>query len=154
MTTSMYGTQVKLEDTDDPTTAATDDEPETRDGLTFETAIPVESPANPGTLDEAARKREKKRRKALKATDKKSLKAKLKEKKNSTKVQAVTFPMVALIDEQVRTSIPKELVAKVKEAKSKKHIISSTYPYPKQMKKSHYEEEIELLQIELVKMQA
>ncbi|MGD0619029.1 MAG: polyphosphate kinase 2 [Bryobacteraceae bacterium] len=62
--------------------------------------------------------------------------------------------MVELIDEQVRTSIPPELVARVKEAKSKKHIISSTYPYPKQMKKAHYLEEIELLQIELVKMQA
>ena len=30
---------------------------------------------------------------------------------------AVTFPMVELIDEQVRTSIPEELVAKVKAAK-------------------------------------
>ena len=37
--------------------------------------------------------------------------------------------MVELIDEQVRTSIPEELVAKVKEAKSKKDIISSNYPY-------------------------
>jgi polyphosphate kinase 2 len=62
--------------------------------------------------------------------------------------------MIKLIDEQVRTSIPEELVAKVKAAKSKKYIISSNYPYPKQMKTSQYLEEIELLQIELVKMQA
>ena len=62
--------------------------------------------------------------------------------------------MVALIDEQVRTSIPEELVARVKAAKEKKNIIGASYPYPQQMKKSDYEEEIELLQIELVKMQA
>ncbi len=62
--------------------------------------------------------------------------------------------MVALIDEQVRTSIPPELVARVKQARSKKIIISSNYPYPTQMKESAYLEEVELLQIELVKMQA
>ena len=62
--------------------------------------------------------------------------------------------MVELIDEQVRTSIPEELVAKVKGPRARKHIISSNYPYAKQMKKSEYLEEIELLQIELVKMQA
>jgi len=85
--------------------------------------------------------------------EKKELKKKLKEKKSSTKQQAKSFPMIALIDEQVRTSIPKELVAKVKHAKSKRHIISSGYPYKKQMKNSDYMEEIELLHIELVKMQ-
>jgi polyphosphate kinase 2 len=67
---------------------------------------------------------------------------------------ASAFPMIELIDEQVRRSIPEELVAKVKQAKSKRHIISDHYPYPKQMKKSEYLDEIELLQIELVKMQA
>src|ERR1700733_8079370 len=81
-------------------------------------------------------------------------KNKLKEKKSSAKALAVAFPMVALIDEQVRTSIPEELVARVKGAKSKKIIISSTYPYATQMKASDYLEEVELLQIELVKMQA
>ena len=105
---------------------------------------------NAETAEDAARKAEKKARKA----EKKKLRHKFKEKKHTTKVLAGTFPMVELIDEQVRTSIPPELVARVKEAKSKKHIISSTYPYPKQMKKAHYLEEIELLQIELVKMQA
>ena len=88
------------------------------------------------------------------AAQKKADKKKSKEKKRSTKVQAATFPMIELIDEQVRTSIPEELVAKVKKAKSKKYIISSNYPYPKQMKTSRYLKEIEVLQIELVKMQA
>jgi polyphosphate kinase 2 len=117
-------------------------------------AAPEESPVHPLTLEEAAQKQEKKKMKAEKQEGKKKKKNKLKEKKSSSKILAGTFPMVALIDEQVRTSIPKELVAKVKEAKSKKHIISSNFPYPKQMKKSDYMEEIELLQIELVKMQA
>ena len=104
---------------------------------------------SPEALEEEARKQERK-------AEKKKLKKKnkLKEKKSSAKSQAVTFPMVELIDEQVRTSIPEELVAKVKAAKSKKFIISSNYPYRKQMKEADYLEEIELLQIELVKMQA
>jgi len=114
----------------------------------FEVAMPEEPPASPLTLDEAARKQEKKAKK-LKKKEEKRLKEKaekknLKEKKNSTKALAVTFPMVELIDEQVRTSIPEELVAKVKGAKSKKHIINANYPYPKQMKGSKYLEEIEL----------
>jgi polyphosphate kinase len=106
----------------------------------------------------AARKLEKKKLKALAKSEKKHLKkgmkSKLKEKKTANKEQAVTFPMVTLIDEQVRTSIPPELVARVKAVKSKKDIISSTYPYTKQMKGADYLEEVELLQIELVKMQA
>jgi polyphosphate kinase 2 len=90
---------------------------------------------------------------AQKKVDKKT-KEKLKEKKSSIKAQASSFPMVELIDEQVRTSIPEELISKVKKAKSKKHIISANYPYPKQIKNSKYLEEVELLQIQLVKMQA
>src|SRR5580698_3114402 len=66
-----------------------------------------EMKASPESLEEAARKQE---RKAEKKKLKK--KSKLKEKKSSAKAQAVTFPMVELIDEQVRTSIPEELVAK------------------------------------------
>jgi hypothetical protein len=62
---------------------------------------------------------------AQKKAEKKKLKNKLKEKKSSTKALAAAFPMIKLIDEQVRTSIPEELVAKVKAAKSKKYIISS-----------------------------
>jgi len=62
--------------------------------------------------------------------------------------------MVAIIDEQIRTSIPPELVERVRKTKSKKEIISSVYPYQRMMDKKTYEEEIKLLQIELVKMQA
>ena len=121
----------------------------------LETAAPEESPADAVSLDEAARekaKKEKKKLKALKKAGEKKLK--LKENKKFKKVLAGTFPMVELIDEQVRTSIPADLVAKVKAAKSKKHIINPNYPYPKVMKGSEYLEEVELLQIELVKMQA
>src|SRR5271170_4919289 len=92
--------------------------------------------------------------KAEKKAEKKRSKKEMKKHKEASKALAGAFPMVELIDEQVRTSIPADLVAKVKGAKSKKDIISSTYPYPKVMKKDEYLEEIELLQIELVKMQA
>jgi polyphosphate kinase 2 len=104
--------------------------------------------------EEAPGKREKKKKKAEKEAEKKSLKEELKKKKKSAKKLASSFPMVELIAEQVRTSIPEELVTKVKKAKSKKDIISASYPYKKQMKNSEYLEEIELLQIQLVKMQA
>jgi polyphosphate kinase len=158
----LHSEEVKPEETHDSVTTATSDEFRIEDEAAlpeetqnnFGTAMPEELSANPGALEDAARKQEKKKLKAQKKAEKKKLKHKLKEKKSSAKVQAVTFPMVELIDEQVRTSIPEELVAKVKDAKSKKHIISSNYPYPKQMKESKYLEEIELLQIELVKMQA
>ena len=106
--------------------------------------VPTSIPEELVALEQAGQKK----------AEKKKLKKTLKEKKSSTKAQAAAFPMIKLIDEQVRTSIPEELVAKVKAAKSKKYIISSNYPYPKQMKTSQYLEEIELLQIELVKMQA
>jgi polyphosphate kinase len=158
----LHSEEVKPEETQDGFTAAISEESQMKDeavlpeathnGLT--TTVPEESPAKLETLEVAARKQEKKELKALKKAEKKNSHNKLKEKKSSAKSQAVTFPMVVLIDEQVRTSIPEELVAKVKGAKSKKHIISANYPYPKQMKESKYLEEIELLQIELVKMQA
>ncbi|MGC1479648.1 MAG: polyphosphate kinase 2 [Chthoniobacterales bacterium] len=64
------------------------------------------------------------------------------------------FPMVALIDERVRTSIPKEIVERVDAASSKKQIISTIYPYPRMMKGKAYRAEIEALQVELVKLQA
>lgn len=75
-------------------------------------------------------------------------------KASKSKPAGASFPMVAIIDEQVRTSIPQELIDRVKQAKSKKDIISSTYPYERVMKSSDYEEEVKLLHIELVKMQA
>ncbi|MEM6822433.1 MAG: polyphosphate kinase 2, partial [Verrucomicrobiota bacterium] len=62
--------------------------------------------------------------------------------------------MVKAIDEQVRKSIPPELVKRVRGAKSKKQIISPIYPYKERLKRSLYEEEIARLHIELVKMQA
>jgi polyphosphate kinase 2 len=118
---------------------------------TFPVIEPNRAPARTSIPDERvvleAVAQEKAKRKAKHKNE-------LKEKKSSSKVLAAAFPMVKLIDEQVRTSIPEELVAKVKAAKSKKHIISSNYPYAKQMKTAAYLEEIELLQIELVKMQA
>ncbi|MEM1293718.1 MAG: polyphosphate kinase 2 [Verrucomicrobiota bacterium] len=64
------------------------------------------------------------------------------------------FPMVAVIDEKVRKSIPPELTEKVRSAKKKSRIISEAYPYEKVMSSSKYNRQIELLQIELVKMQA
>ena len=99
-------------------------------------------------------KAEKKEKKRLKKAEKKRRKLELKSRAGEGKSGAVAFPMVALIDEQVRTSIPEELVAKVKGAKKKSEIISPHFPYAKRMKSEDYNEEIELLQIELVKMQA
>ena len=120
----------------------------------FESAIAEESSAHLDALEPALNSQKGDHKAHKKKAGKKKLKVSLKEKKSSTKLLAGTFPMVALIDEQVRTSIPEELVARVKAAKEKKNIIGASYPYPQQMKKSDYEEEIELLQIELVKMQA
>src|SRR5450755_1348885 len=113
------------------------------------TSVPKEQVA----LEKAASRPEKKRLKVVHKAEKKRLKKKLKKKKDSNKATAGSFPMIELIDEQVRTAIPRELVAKVKDARNKKDIISSTYPYPIQMKTADYLEEMELLQIELVKMQ-
>jgi polyphosphate kinase len=67
----------------------------------------------------------------------------------------VLFPIVDLIDEIVKTSIPPELVEKVREAqKHKKRIMNPSYPHSRRMDSEEYEAEMELLQIELVKMQA
>jgi polyphosphate kinase 2 len=158
----IHSEEVKSEETQNGFTAAASNEA----GITDGTTLPAESAASKGvladaeTLEEAAaRKQLKKKLKAEKKAEKKKLQEKLestllKEKISSTKVLAAAFPMVALIDEQVRTSIPEELVARVKAVKSKKDIISSSYPYTTTMKESAYLAEIELLQIELVKMQA
>ena len=64
------------------------------------------------------------------------------------------FPMVAIIDEQVDSSIPPELVQRVRGCPDRKKIITDTYPYDSMMKSKDYNTEIELLQIELVKMQS
>ena len=76
------------------------------------------------TLEEGTRKQEKKKRRAQKKVGENG--------NGSAKAPSGPFPMIELIDEQVRTSIPKELVAKVKQAKKKKYIISSNYPYQKE----------------------
>lgn len=62
--------------------------------------------------------------------------------------------MVAAMDEMVEKYIPADLVARVRETTDKKQIISSVYPYERTMSKKEYERQIELLQIELVKMQS
>src|SRR3984957_5136630 len=74
---------------------------------------------------------------------------------DTAKSVAASFPMVQLIDEVVKTSIPPDLVAKVREAqKNKKRIMNPSYPHATRMDSEDYESEMELLQIELVKMQA
>ncbi len=96
-----------------------------------------------------------KKEKKAKKEKKKRMKAERKGRWSKAKAFANAFPMVDLIAEQVRTSIPKELVERVKKSEGKKNkIISATYPYAKRMKTEDYESEVELLEIELVKMQA
>lgn len=45
------------------------------------------------------------------------------------------YPMVAGIDEQLLTSIPADLVARVKGTKSKKQIVRDSYPYRCRLKR-------------------
>lgn len=68
--------------------------------------------------------------------------------------EPAVFPMVDIIDDVVRKSIPPELTERVKNASKKSEIINPSYPYEKTMKGAEYDRQIELLQIELVKMQA
>ncbi|WOO40279.1 polyphosphate kinase 2 [Rubellicoccus peritrichatus] len=73
----------------------------------------------------------------------------------SNKAAANTpFPLAAAIEKQIKATIPSELAERVNKATDKKQIISSNYPYERMMKGSLYDEEIKLLHIELVKMQA
>ncbi|MEM7791586.1 MAG: polyphosphate kinase 2 [Verrucomicrobiota bacterium] len=96
----------------------------------------------------------------MKRTGKKTKKAakkkveRLKASEKTDRLMAEAFPMIEEIAKQVRTSIPPDLVKAVKSTKDKKKIIGSSYPYERMMKGSDYEKQIELLQIELVKMQA
>lgn len=75
-------------------------------------------------------------------------------KPDTDKALTEAFPMVAIIDEKVRKSIPPALTEKVKNSQKKSKIISDAYPYKKVMSTRKYNRQIELLQIELVKMQA
>lgn len=88
-----------------------------------------------------------------KTTNRLKTKENAKEDKSSDLMKEA-FPMVAVIDEQVKASIPPELVKRVKEAKSKKDIINEKYPYDRMMNRAAYEDLIEKLHIELVKLQA
>jgi polyphosphate kinase 2 len=67
---------------------------------------------------------------------------------------AETFPMIKLIDERIKESVPKEIIDRVQAVTSKRQIICSSYPYPKAIKNKAYEKEAKGLQIELVKMQS
>lgn len=112
-----------------------------------------ESPPSAGAEDRKRLKREKKKvEKDAKAERK--VKREAPARLDAVKAAAATFPMVELIEEQVRTSIPEELVARVKSSTKKSMILNENYPYDRCMKSADYEEEVELLQIELVKMQA
>jgi polyphosphate kinase 2 len=99
-----------------------------------------------GQSEEGLKKKEK---------EKERLKKKRSDRMDTAKSVAASFPMVQLIDEVVKTSIPPDLVAKVREAqKHKKRIMNPSYPHATRMDSEDYESEMELLQIELVKMQA
>ena len=67
---------------------------------------------------------------------------------------AESFPMIKLIDQRIKESVPAAIIAKVNAVTSKREIICSTYPYDKCIKNKQYEKEAKYLQIELVKMQA
>lgn len=69
-------------------------------------------------------------------------------------VQAAgAFPMVELINEQVRSTVPAEIVKRV-QAVGRKDIINPDYPYRHPMDSQDYEQQVSLLAIELVKLQA
>lgn len=95
--------------------------------------------------------------KAKAKAEKKKLKKERKKERHrlmsEAKTTAGSFPMVELIAEQVRSSVPDDIVQKVRQAK-KKDIINASYPYSTPMDGDDYEEEAGLLAIELVKMQA
>lgn len=57
-----------------------------------------------------------------------------------------------LSNPELQKKIPKRVISRV-EKSERSQIISENYPYPKKMKRNDYEEQKELLQIELVKMQ-
>jgi polyphosphate kinase 2 len=101
------------------------------------------------TMDSATEKQLKAEKKKLKKLEKKERKERL----GAMNKMASSFPMIDLVEERIKSSIPKEIVERIDSAPSKKHIISLNYPYEKVMKSADYEEEVELLQIELVKMQ-
>ena len=95
--------------------------------------------------------------KAKTRAEKKKVKKERKKERQRLMSEAIStassFPMVELIAEQVRSSVPDDIIQKVRQAK-KKDIINASYPYSTPMDGEDYEEEAGLLAIELVKMQA
>jgi len=118
-----------------------------------ETIAAAPSPATTQPASEIPEDEKSVKEKAEKKRLKRARKEERKRLMSEAKASANSFPMVELIAEQVRSSVPAEIVAKVREAK-KKEVISPTYPYSKVMDNEDYMEEIALLEIELVKMQA
>ena len=108
---------------------------------------PLDAPAEHSAAEKKKAKAEKKK---LKRVFKKQRAARL----GAVQASADSFPMTKLIEERIRTSIPKDIIERVESAKGKRDIIGLNFPYPKAMKGSEYDEEVKLLQIELVKMQA
>jgi polyphosphate kinase len=134
-------TQGIVEGNNEVLSAPLDDEKET---LKLQAA--KASQETSGQSEEGLKKKEK---------EKERLKKKRSDRMDTAKSVAASFPMVQLIDEVVKTSIPPELVAKVREAqKHKKRIMNPSYPHATRMDSEDYASEMELLQIELVKMQA
>lgn len=84
---------------------------------------------------------------------KKEQKKARKKAREEARTVATSFPMVQLIAEQVRKHVPEEVIEKVRDAK-KKDILNSKFPYPSLLDNETYLDEIGLLAIELVKMQA
>jgi polyphosphate kinase 2 len=66
---------------------------------------------------------------------------------------AGSFPMVELINEQVRSTVPAKIVKRV-QAVGRKDIINPDYPYRQPLDAKDYERQMSLLTIELVKLQA
>lgn len=107
---------------------------------------PVRRQPAPGTAGE-------KKQPSVKKALRKERRRKHKLLMRSARDTAGAFPMVGMIDEQVRSTVPGPIVDLVKSSK-KKDILSSNYPYNFLLDAEAYEEESSLLAIELVKMQA
>jgi polyphosphate kinase 2 len=105
------------------------------------------------TRKQAAAKPKKQRAPDSKKALRKERRRKHKLLMQDARATAGAFPMVEMIDEQVRSSVPAAIVERVKSA-GKKDILNTNYPYTSPMDAEAYEEESSLLAIELVKMQA
>ena len=108
-------------------------------------------------IDEALSEPELLDKKAKAKAEKKRLK---KEKKEARKVAfreaqtaADSFPMIKMIAEQVEKHVPGNVIDTVRAAK-KKDILNPRFPYTSLLANEEYLEEMELLGIELVKLQS